>query len=160
MSEFPPLSREAFRASLRCVFRELTERVIIVRELLCAQQTHHRRLAFFFHSNSLQVFQDPLRCSNSADGIVARLLQACSFWLFVTSATRRRGSHVAERCVQGIGTSLTTAKSQGWKNEQAGVVAAYDLCGSASWEDPVRRHDSRCALCTVARRFIGVNWRI
>ena len=39
LSEFPPLSREAFKASLRCVFRELTERVIIVRELLCTQQT-------------------------------------------------------------------------------------------------------------------------
>ena len=49
------------RGLLRFLSRELTERVIIVRELLCTQQTLHRRQACFFHSHSLQVFQDPLR---------------------------------------------------------------------------------------------------
>ena len=29
---------------------------------------------------------------------------------------------------------MAAAKSQGWKIEQASVVAAYDPCGSASWE--------------------------
>ena len=73
------------RASLRFVWRELTDRVIIIMEFFCTQKTHrshalsgHQRRVSFFHSSSLQVFQDPLRCSNSADGIVARLFQACS----------------------------------------------------------------------------------
>ena len=65
---------------------------------------------------------------------------------------------MAERCVQGIGTSLA-AKSQGWKTEQAGVVAAYDLCGSASWENLARRRDSRCNWTSQKRILLTTNVR-
>ena len=36
---------------------------------------------------------------------------------------------------KGLGLPLTPPKSHGWKTEQAGVVGACGLCGSASWED-------------------------
>ena len=158
LSEFPPLSTEALRASLRCVFRELTERVTIVRELLrcvsreltervtivrellrCVSRElidrtsdHCQRIAMcttdtpcpcsFIAWTLGQFFSFKLFASLSrSDGIVARLFQACSFWVFVASATRRRASHVEERCVQGIRTSLAAAKKAkaGKPNRQA-----------------------------------------
>ena len=101
LGEFPSAIREALRAGRR-VYREMTERVIIVRALSdCTNTTSN----------------DERFGSNAADGIVEGLFQACSFWVFVASATRGRASHVAERCAQGIGTSLAAAKSQGWKTE-------------------------------------------
>ena len=118
--------------------------------LLCPYPCSSKALTpdLFFHANSWHVFQDQLASLRDF------------LWVCVASDTRRRASHVAEKCVQRIGTSMAAAKSQGWKTEQAVVVAACDLCGSASWEDLARRRDSRCTLCMVVRRLVGVNWRI
>ena len=78
LSEFLSLSREALRASLRLVSRELIERVIIVRDLLCTQQTprahalsRHRRRAVFFFTKTL--------CKSFKVHCVAQILQMALF---------------------------------------------------------------------------------
>ena len=103
------------RASLRFVWGKMTERVIIVCHRHCPIAPMFR-LPMMVHSDYLQVFQDPLCCSNSADGTVEGLLQACSFWVFV--AKKMSFSRGRKMCAMRVGTCLAVVRKPRLENRE------------------------------------------